>query len=283
MILAATIIELLSIDGVRRSVIGLMVAGVSLPIIGVFIVGLDVITVRFAVMHVALFGIALGLWIGVEPYALALALCAVAGGSLAPLAGRPGGLSGPMSILMTMAVAAALLVLSISGVNANGAFEILWGSILATRQRDLYVLIVLAIVILAVSIRLRRSLALLLFDRELASCSGIDVGRLTALLLVVVSVAIGATIRLTGALLVDSVTLLPALSARNMAHSFTSMVRWAIVLGLTGNVVGFLLALQLDQPPGPTLVLVAGLITLATYLVRPDGRLRSINRIQEQQ
>ncbi len=282
MILAATIVELLSIDGVRRSAYALLAAGIGLPIIGVFIVGLDVITVRFAVMHVALFGIALGSWIGIEPYGLALVLCAVAGGSLAPLAARPGGLAGPMSILMTMAVAAALLVLSISGVNANGAFEVLWGSILATRQRDLVALAVLAALIVAVAVRQRRSLSLLLFDRELAACSGVDAGRLTAVLLVIVSVAIGASIRMTGALLADSVTLLPALSARNMASSFTSMLRWAVALGLVGNTAGFLLALQLDQPPGPTLVLVAGLITLITYVARPDGRLRAPTPTQEE-
>ena len=90
-----------------------------------------IITVRFAVMHLALLGIALGLWMGLDPVLCGVVLAAVASGALAPLAGRPGGLSGPMGFLMTIAIASALLVLSITGVNASGAFELLWGSVLA--------------------------------------------------------------------------------------------------------------------------------------------------------
>lgn len=276
-LLATDLVELFAIPGVRRSAVALLAAGLSLPIVGVFIIGLDVITVRFAVMHVALLGIAVALWIGIEPQLLALGLCALAGVLLAPLADRPGGLAGPMSFLMTVAVAAALLVLSISGVNANGAFEILWGSILATRTPDLLVIIAVACAIVGVYLRTRRSLGLLLFDRELAACSGVAVGGLTAVLLVLIAVSIGATIRVTGALLVDSVTLLPALSARNIARSFSTTVAWAVALGLLGNTVGYLAALQFDQPPGPTLVLVAGAITLVTFAL--SGRAKRLGPV----
>ena len=103
-------------------------------------------------------------------------MCALTGAGLAPMAGKPGGLAGPMSFLMTVAAAAALLVLSISGVNANGAFEVLWGSILATRAQDLAVIAVVAAVVIALFLRFRRPLGLLLFDRELAACSGVRVG-----------------------------------------------------------------------------------------------------------
>ena len=82
-----------------------------------------------------------------------------------------------------------------------------------------------------------------------------------------IAVSIGSSIRVTGALLVDSITLLPALGARNLAASLKSMIRWSVVLGLFGNVIGFVIALQLDLPPGPVLVLVAGTFTLLTYLV----------------
>ena len=99
--------------------------------------------------------------------------------------------------------------------------------------------------------------------------SGIAVTALTTVSVVMVAVSIGSAIRLTGALLVDSVTLLPALAARNVARSMHSMVVWAVGFGLVGNSVGFLLALHFDQPPGPTLVLVAGVLALGTFIIRP--------------
>lgn len=260
------LIQLLQLAPVQRAVAALVLAGVGLPIVGVFIVGLDIVTVRFAMMHVALLGVALGLLAGVEPALAALVLCTLAGAALTPLAGRPAGLAGPMGFLMTLAIAGALLVLAVSGVNATGAFALLWGSILATRPQDVALLALVAAGVLALYGWRRKNLALLLYDREIALTSGIAVERLTLLLLVVIAVAIAAAIRLTGALLVDAVTLLPALAARNLGSSLRSMVGWAIAFGLAGNLLGFALTLLFNQPPGPVLVLTAGALTLFTYV-----------------
>ncbi|MGH3933405.1 MAG: metal ABC transporter permease [Pseudonocardiaceae bacterium] len=206
-----------------------------------------------------------------------LVACALAGAGVAPLARRPAGLTGAMGLMMTFAIAGALLVLSVSGVNATGAFALLWGSILATRTVDLVVLGVLAVVVHGLFWSKRRELGLVLFDRELALCSGVSADRLVLVLLVVTAVAIGSAIPLTGALLVDALTLLPALAARNLGHSLRSMVIWAIVLGLLGNALGFVIALALDQPLGPVLVLVAGTLTLLTYLI-PGGALDALTQ-----
>lgn len=269
------ILGLLTLPAVQRSATGLAIAAIGLPIVGVFIIGLDIIAVRFAIMHVALFGIAAGLLTGLDPTLCGLIACALAGAGVAPLAQRPTGLSGAMGLLMTFAVAGALLILSASGVNATGAFELLWGSILATRPIDLTVLAALTVAVHALFWRYRRQLTLLLFDRELALCSGVAAGPLMLALLVVVAVAIGAGISLTGALLVDALTILPALAARNLGRSLTSMVVLAVGFGIAGNTAGFAVALAYDQPPGPVLVLVAGSLTLLTYLI-PEGVLDAI-------
>ena len=265
MILAAGMTALLRLLPVQYAIVALLIGGLTLPVAGVFIVGLNVVAVRFAMMHVALLGLALGLLSGLDPMLCALVLCALAGASLSPLAGRTAGLSGPMGCLMTIAIAVALLVLSVSGVNANGAFELLWGSVLATRRQEIVLLALVGAALGGLYVIRRRDLALLLYDREIAACSGVAVERLTLLLLVVVAVAIGAAIRLTGALLVDAVTLLPALAARNLGVSLDSMIRWAVLFGLAGNALGFFLALKFDQPPGPVLVLTAGALALSTY------------------
>jgi len=256
---------------VRRSALALLIASIGLPVVGVLMVGLDVIPVRFAVMHTALLGVALGLVFGFDPVVGAVAVSAIAVMALAPLAGRPGGLSGPMGLLMTLAIAAALLVLSISGVNATGAFELLWGSILATRPSDVILLLIITLAVLGLFFARRRAIGLLLFDRETAICAGIGVGALTVACLGLTAVAIAGSIRLTGALLVDAVTLLPAVAARNLARSFTSMVAWAIAVGVVGNGIGFVIALWIDLPPGPVLVITVALIALATYLPNIPG------------
>ncbi|MFI9357678.1 metal ABC transporter permease [Streptomyces lydicus] len=266
--------DLLQLVPVQRAGAGLVLAALGLPVIGVVIVGLDIMPVRFAMMHVALLGIAVGQLVGLDPVLCALVACALAGAGVAPLARTADGLSGAMGLLMSLAIAAALLMLALSGVNASGAFALLWGSILAVRPADLVVLGALAVAVPALFVRRRRDLALLLHDRELALCSGVAVQRLTVVLLVLVAVAVAGAIRLTGALLVDALTLLPALAARRLGRSLVSITLWAVGIGIVVNVVGFLLALAWDLPPGPVLVLAAGVIALAAHLI-PERRTSS--------
>ncbi|MFK0234151.1 metal ABC transporter permease [Streptomyces vinaceus] len=266
--------ELLQLPPVQRAGSALLLAAVGLPVIGVVIVGLDIMPVRFAMMHVALLGIAIGLLTGLDPMLCALVACALAGAGVAPLARTPDGLSGAMGLLMSLAIAAALLVLAVSGVNASGAFALLWGSILSVGTADLVVLGVLAVLVPGLFWWRRRDVALLLYDRELAQCSGVPVQALTVLLLVLVAVAVAGAIKLTGALLVDALTLLPALAARRLGTSLRSIALWAVCIGVAVNLTGFLLALRLDWPPGPVLVLTAGALVLAVHLI-PERSIRT--------
>ncbi|MEU3145265.1 MULTISPECIES: metal ABC transporter permease [unclassified Streptomyces] len=273
--LAATDLgPLLQLLPVQRAGTALLLAAIGLPVIGVVIVGLDIMPVRFAMMHVALLGIAVGLLTGLDPMLCALVACALAGAGVAPLARTPDGLSGAMGLLMSLAIAAALLLLAVSGVNAQGAFALLWGSILSVGTADLWLLGVLAVVVPALFWWRRRDLALLLHDRELALSSGVRVDLLTLLLLVLVAVSVAGAIKLTGALLVDALTLLPALAARRLGTSLKSITAWAVGIGVVVNLTGFLVALKLDWPPGPVLVLTAGIVVLAVHLI-PERRISS--------
>ena len=81
---AAELSELLQLVPVQRAGIALLLAAVALPVVGVVIVGLDIMPVRFAMMHVALLGIAVGLLTGLDPMLCALLACALSGAGVAP-------------------------------------------------------------------------------------------------------------------------------------------------------------------------------------------------------
>lgn len=264
---ATDFMDLLSLAPVQRGFAGLIISGLGLPLVGVFIVGLNIYPLRFTLMHVALLAVAVGQVFGLPPLPLALVLCALTGRILASFADYPAGAPGAMGFFMVVSIALAFLVLSLGGVHANAAFELLWGSILAMRSEDVLFLAAISLALCVLFFYKRRHLALLLYDREMAWCSGVPVRGLTITLYVLIAVAIAGAIRLTGALLVDAVTILPALAARNIGTGLTSIALWALTFGLVGNLAGFLIAVFLDQPIGPVLVLTAGAITLITYAI----------------
>ena len=265
---SADLLDLLSLAPVQRGLAAILVSGVGMPIVGVFIVGLDILTARFALMHTALLGAAIALLAGINPLAGALTACAATGAALVPLSRRPSGTSGAMGFVMTVSIAVAFLLLAAAGLPATAAMELHWGSVLATRPADLVLLAALNAAVALAYLALRRPLALVFFDREVALASGVAVDRVLVVTLVLVALAIGAVMPVTGALLVDAVTLLPALAARNLGGSLGATVGLAVAFGLAGNLLGFGIALALDQPVGPVLVLTAGTITLGTFLLR---------------
>ena len=124
----------------------------------------------------------------------------------------------------------------------------------------------IAAAVVGVAVVFRRDLTLLLYDREIARSSGVPIGMVTTIVMGVIALAIGAAVRQTGALLVDAITILPALAARNLAQSQRGMIAWAVGIGLVGNLGGFILTLVINQPPGPVLVVTVSIITLLTYL-----------------
>jgi len=259
--------SMLMLAPVQQGLLALLLGAVGLPIVGVVIIGLDIVPVRLAMAHVGLLGIAVGMLVGLDPLLCALVACAACGVALAPPARNPSGLSWATGLLATVAIAAALLVLAVSGVGVDGVFALLWGSVLATDPNDVVLLGLLAVGLPVLFVMRHRDLALLLHDRELAACSGVRVDRLTLVLLLLVAVSVAGGIRLTGALLVDALILLPALAARRLASSLGAMVTVAVGVGLVVSAVGFLLALSFDLPPGPVLVLLAAAVAVAVHLI----------------
>lgn len=263
----SAVLDLLALAPVQRGLAAALVAGAVLPVVGVAIVALGIYPLRFTIMHVALLGLAVGQLTGLPPTAVAMALCAATGAGLGAAAPRPQQAAGAMGFLMPVAIALAFLVLAAAGVHAADAFALLWGSVLVASWAEVLTLAAVGLGLLALAAALRRQLGLYLLDPELAWTAGVETRRLGVVLFTALAVAMAAAVRLTGALLVDAVTILPALTARAVATSLPGMVLGAMAAGLAGNLIGFALALVLDAPPGPILVLTAGACTLAAHAI----------------
>lgn len=59
--------ELFQIPAFGRAIVALFACGLAFPLLGVYILSLDLIPVRFGVMHLSLLGATVGLIAGVDP------------------------------------------------------------------------------------------------------------------------------------------------------------------------------------------------------------------------
>ena len=139
----------------------------------------------------------------------------------------------------------------------NRLAELLFGSVLTVSSADLLVLMVLALLVGVYQAVSYNQLAVLGVDRDLAQSMGVGPWHDRVLLPLVMAGVVMASLPLVGQLLVTSLLVIPAASARNLAQSAGSVARWAVVIGLTCAVGGLFVSDALNASTGASTVLVA--------------------------
>lgn len=263
--------ELLALPPFRRALIALAATGLAFPALGTYILALELVSARFAVMHASLLGAALGLLLGVAPLPAALTAALLSGLGIARLSERgSASAGGSLGLVMTLSLGLAFIVFYKSEVNAIEAFDLFWGSVLALSGTELALTCAGATLAIAVSLAFLKEIRAVLYDRELARAFGVPARAVYYGLVALVCLGIGLAMKVTGALMVDAVTILPALAARSMRRGLRGTLAWGAIFGLVMNFGGFALALALDLPTSPAIIVVGSAIVFAA---RAIGRL----------
>jgi ABC-type Mn2+/Zn2+ transport system permease subunit len=261
------LIEYLRYPIFQRALVASIVAGGTFSLLGTVVVTLNLTTIRFALMHMALLGAACSLALNQQPVVGAVVAIVVGSLLLGPLSDRMKMDAGLTSALfMTGSIAAAFILFYRARVPAMEAFGLFTGSVLAMTETETWVILIVGAVVLAVFVALYREIQLVLYDRELAKLLGVPAEAVRNGLLVLTGLAIGLAMRIVGALLVDAVMLLPALGAMMIGKSLAQVLVVCSVLGILSASGGLLLSMAVDLPSGASMTVVAvmALVVVAT-------------------
>jgi ABC-type Mn2+/Zn2+ transport system permease subunit len=119
-----------------------------------------------------------------------------------------------------------------------------------------------------------RALLFATFDPEVADVSGVRVARVDALLMLVLSLSILATLTVIGVTLVAATLVIPPVVARMLTNSFSRMLWLSTAIGTACGFVGMNASYHLDVPSGTTIVLTGAVLFGAVLAVTGGGRLR---------
>jgi zinc transport system permease protein len=247
-----------------RAFVALAATGAAFPVLGTFILNLEMIPARFAVMHAAFLGAAAGMLVRIDPMAAAMGASVLAGIAIALLSSR-GRVSagGSLGLVMTVSMGLAYVILHKGNIRALEAFNLFWGSVLALTAEDTLLTLCVAGAVLLFLAAAYKEIQIVLYDRELAWAVGVPAKLVYAGIILAVCLGIAAALRVTGALLIDALTILPALAARETGKNFRGLVLWGMAFGLGMNMGGFGLAFLFDLPVGPAIILVGAGIVFA--------------------
>ena len=144
----------------------------------------------------------------------------------------------------------------------------LFGNILLVTTRDVWIILVLDVVILGTVMLFYKGFMAVCFDEEFARLQGVRVEALYILLLCLISVSLVILVQVVGVVMVIALLTLPAAVAAQWVRDLRRMMVLASVLVLVTSFAGLAVAYPCDWPAGATIVLVTGLLFLASSTVR---------------
>lgn len=239
--------------------------GAAAGFVGSFMVLRRLALVGDVLTHVALPGMALAILYKLNPFlgALIFLLFAVLGiwwlqhKTTIP----PDALVG---LFFTGALALGILIFP----DTENVLEALFGDItkITARQGILAAIFSLAALIFAYA--LHRKMILITLSEDIAKTSGVRVGLVHLLFLMLVALVVSLGISFVGTLLMGALVIIPAAAARNISGNFKQYMFWSALIGCLAGGVGIFLANNFKLIPGPIVVLVGLGIFFLTLLTR---------------
>jgi zinc/manganese transport system permease protein len=207
-----------------------------------------------------------GLPIALGYYVAALAAgLAIAGGGRSSRRGY-GGETALIGTVQTVGLAAGYLFLSLDQALLSGPETLLFGTFLGVTQGQVLVLLAVAAICLVTLAVIARPLLFASVERDVAQARGVPVGRLDALFLLILALAIAATSQITGALLVFALLVAPPACAQQITMRPLAGLALSIAFALVIAWLGLGIAYFSIYPVGFYVTTLAFGLYLATRL-----------------
>ena len=264
------------------ALIAAAVVGAAAPAIGTFLVQRRLSLIGDGVGHIALAGVAIGLWLKISPLASALGFSILGAVGIDRLRRRaPDESDMALALFFYGSIAIAVVVASASGNFNVNLFGFLFGQVLTVSNPELITIGILGAAVIVIVSALYRGLLASAIDEEAATVAGVPVNILNIILMVLGAVTVGVGMQVVGVLLVAALLVLPVGIARNIVRSFKGTMLVASGVGAASALIGLFISYPANTAPSGTIVLVvAGLFVLSDVVRR--ARLTSLRKRAEE-
>ncbi|SER49580.1 iron chelate uptake ABC transporter family permease subunit [Rhizobium sp. NFR03] len=252
-----------------------LIAGVGLAItvgpLGCFVVWRRMAYFGDTMAHSALLGVALSLLLDLNLMVSVFIVAAMVSLLLLALQKR-GGLSTDalLGILSHSSLSIGLVIVAFMTWVRIDLVGFLFGDILAVSEADIDIVWGGGILVLMALVMLWRPLLASTVNPEIAEAEGLHPERSRLFFMLLMALVIAIAMKIVGILLITSLLIIPAATARRFSASPEIMAVFASLIGAVSVVGGLFGSLHFDTPSGPSIVVAALVIFVLSLL--PIGR-----------
>lgn len=252
-----TIIQMLSYPFIWRAMVAGVLISLCAALLGVILVLKRYSMIGHGLGDVGFASISLAVAMGLPVMAVSLPIVVVAACVImfvSQRSGKHGDVA--IGIVATTSLSIGVIITALSNGFNIDVSNYMFGSILAMSGSDVIASAVLSAVVIGLYLLLFNRLFLITFDETFAQAGGINVRlyQFVIALLTAITVVIG--MRMMGTLLISSLIIFPAMTAKRLTKSFRGVVIASAIVSVVFFLVGMMVSFVLDLPTGASIVMV---------------------------
>ena len=252
---------------IRAAIVGSLVSLCS-ALLGVCLVQKRYSMIGDGLSHVGFGALAIAAALGLAPLKVAIPTVAIAAVLLLRIS-ESGKIKGDAAIalLSCSALAAGVMVVSLSeGINTD-LYNYMFGSILAMSGQDVALSAALAAAVIILFVVFYNKIFAVTFDEDFAKAVGIPVQKYNLLIAVLTAITVVLGMRMMGTLLISSLIIFPALSSMRICKSFRFVIICSAIVSVICFLAGLIISYYYSTPAGASVVLVNACAFLLFYII----------------
>jgi zinc/manganese transport system permease protein len=248
---------------VQNSLIAGLLLGIMGGLIGVFVMTRDMSFAVHGISELSFAGAAIALLVGLNVALGATFGSIVAAIIIAIMGTRAKDRNSIIAVLMPFGLGIGILALALYEGRAANKFGLLTGQIIAVDDPQVFWLIATSLVVVIALLVIWRPLSFASLDPEVAEARGVPNKALGIIFMLLLALAVAASVQIVGALLVMTLLVTPAAAALRLTSSPLLVPILSMVFAVVAVVGGILLALGGGLPISPYVTT----LSFAIYLV----------------
>jgi iron/zinc/copper transport system permease protein len=272
------LIEPLKYDFMVRALITSFLSGIMLSVLGSFTINKNMGFMADAMAHATLPIIAVGVFFGFSISSLGAPAAIIIALLLGFIIKNTNiGEDTSIGIVFSSFFALGFVLISVLEVSIN-LEDLLFGQILAVSTLDVFIIFGLSSVVLSTLFFFFKQILFYSFDPIGAQVRDLNVTFLNYLFLIILSLSIVGSLQTVGIVLVLSMLLIPAATAKLVSKTFVKSIKISAFFGGVSSVAGLYLSYYFNLPSGPTMSLVAsGIFGISFILMKLTTKTKLIN------
>jgi zinc/manganese transport system permease protein len=264
---------------VQASVFAGAVLGIVGGLIGVFVMQRDMAFAVHGISELSFAGAAGALLLGMNVVAGSIVGSLIAAAIIGMLGARARDRNSIIGVLMPFGLGLGILFLALYPGRSGNKFGLLTGQIISVNFDQLWLLVGIAIAVLAALLVIWRPLTFDSLDPEVAAARGVPGRTLSLVFMLLLGLTVAVSVQVIGALLVLALLVTPAAAALRVSASPVLVPVLSMVFGFVSAVGGILIAIGSSLPISPFITTISFAIYLVARIIgwrQGSGRRRRV-------